>query len=689
MQVLFFSEKEEKRKKVNQQKAMLLQQIEERQAKKQREKSQRLQEEIEEEERIKREIEMLNARDQDEADMKNNKQKKFRNELDQQSEQQNQSHQNNRRNQDPPTPVSNQHQDIPPEFQELASSVGQQQQKKVNFDQFPSEYPTIPEGQDMFKASEFKGTNTQRLNEIQLKFQNEVGQLKSEISNKHNEIYTLVSQLKDAQEALKSKENTDSEVQKLRAELKNRETEERTQQAMLQQQLMDLMKGYQQQVSYFTKGNDDHPPTDFQRPGSNRMIGRNKTDSRSSELKNFEKMLFGGQGPTSNISKDPSSVMIDINNPSSKPYVKGSSGNNPQFDIDEYNKQRMLELSKSASLNAESKMVPFNAHNISTSGSKIPKYQNLEGTGELNTTNGSVGRRMNRELDEIERMNMDNAEEFPGSLRGTRMLEQIPEEDNESLRNTSNFEEMKTKQNENNNPNKSLDNSSTFRLNQTSLSDPKMKTDSMKIEKFDGFPEIPEYEGIQDRYMNMMKNKDPEQEEINNRYEDPLEGTTGTAKSIDFDELQKKLTQKTQVTPAQAQPEQQEQRKKWGDIKPKSKPKQKPVYEEDNLDTLQKEMEGIDQLLDQFTPQEAENTKYQSQGRSDNVPVYETEPDNFNKGKSNINADDMAYDRFRPSMDSIMETSNEYTMSKGNDLLSNSERKLIQDELGRHRRADN
>lgn len=61
------------------------------------------------------------------------------------------------------------------------------------------------------------------------------------------------------------------------------------------------------------------------------------------------------------------------------------------------------------------------------------------------------------------------------------------------------------------------------------------------------------------------------------------------------------------------------------------------------------------------------------------MPIYETEPDNFNKYAS----DSMDYrnQRYAPNMESILEQSNEYTQSKGHEFLSNSERKLIQEEL--------
>lgn len=197
-------EKEEKRKRINKQKEMLLQQIEEQKRQKDEAKRRRLQEEQEEEERIRREIETLNAREKNEAEEKKNKQKQFRQNLDEDTEKKNQNKRNNRPPPPPNKPEPNRRQnDIPPEFQELASTVERQQQKQVNFEQFPTNHPNIPKGDDMFKNTDFKGTNTQRLNEIQLKFQNEVGGLKSEINNKHHEIMSLVNQLKEAQDQLK------------------------------------------------------------------------------------------------------------------------------------------------------------------------------------------------------------------------------------------------------------------------------------------------------------------------------------------------------------------------------------------------------------------------------------------------------------------------------------------------------
>lgn len=61
------------------------------------------------------------------------------------------------------------------------------------------------------------------------------------------------------------------------------------------------------------------------------------------------------------------------------------------------------------------------------------------------------------------------------------------------------------------------------------------------------------------------------------------------------------------------------------------------------------------------------------------MPIYESSPDNFNKYAT----DSMNYrhQRYAPNMESILETSNEYTSTKGKDFLSMSERKLIQDEL--------
>lgn len=644
---------------------MLLQQIEEQKLKKEQEKQRRLQEELEEEERIKREIEAINAREMGENEDKRDKQKRYLQELDEERMERQDRKQKQR--------VSDK--EVPPEFQDLADEVEEQQQRKINFEQVPSGFPSIPEGKNMF-SNEFKGTNTQRLNEIQLKFQNEVIGLKSEISNKHHEILSLVTQLKDAQESLKNKESSEKELKHLREELKRREQEERSQQAMLQNQLIELMKGYQQQMSYLTKMNDQ--PTQFQRPGSNRNIGGNR-DTRSSELRNFERMLFSGNNQPSSYNDTPN-VMIDFNNPAPRPYVKSSNnvGGEPSSQV-------LVDLSKSSSLNAKSYMVPINEGSNSPN-KRPPRPQNYENISDLGGTNGSTNRRLNRELDEIERMNFLNANEFPGSLQGTRNLDQIDEDDNESLRNTSKFEEIKDthkkhiqkndqkkqfERDAQSNPSRSLENSSTYKLNQTSITDPKVQNGSMKIENFEGFPELPEYEGIQKEYMRL--GKDTELKTDKALYDDPLEASAGTAKSIDFDELQKKLTQTTDVSPyKQREPDKQE-RKKWSEVKPKS------IKKDNKLDRLQKEMEGIDKLIDEFTPKENYNNNIKS-----DLPVYESEPDNFNQFASE--SQEFRNERYKPNMESILEQSNEFTISKGNELLSRSERKLIQEEL---RRNDN
>ena len=191
--------------------------------------------------------------------------------------------------------------DLPEEFQDLANNVQQQQ--------LASNYASIPKGKEMFK-SEFKGTNTQRLNEIQLKFQKEISGLESQLKNVQNE--------------LRNKESSEQELARLKNEMKDRESQSNNQQAKLQEQLIELMKGYQQQITYLTKMRDQSGPQPFERPGSNRSIG-GKINTRSSELNNFEKMLF--TNPV-NSSKPPipkygdSNVIIDINNPSDKPFVK-------------------------------------------------------------------------------------------------------------------------------------------------------------------------------------------------------------------------------------------------------------------------------------------------------------------------------------------------------------------------------
>ena len=71
-----------------------------------------------------------------------------------------------------------------------------------------------------------QGTNTQKLQAVQLQFANEVGRLRMEISEKHNEVVSLVSQLKDAQEKLKSQDHTNDEVQKLKRQLAEKEAQE-------------------------------------------------------------------------------------------------------------------------------------------------------------------------------------------------------------------------------------------------------------------------------------------------------------------------------------------------------------------------------------------------------------------------------------------------------------------------------
>ena len=440
---------------------------------------------------------------------------------------------------------------------------------------------------------------------------------------------------------------------------------------MLQKQMMDLLKGYQDQIGVLSQLNSQQ--NNFQRPGSNRMIGKNKTDTRSSELKNFEKMLFSGN-QNNNQYPDPSNVMIDLNYPSSKPYVKVSS--NYEYNLD-----------ASSSLNAESKMVPLSAQKLENSYKKPPKYNQQESPPDLGGTNGSTNRRLNKELDEIEKLNMRNAEEFPGSLKGTRTLEQIPEEvEDDTLRNSSKFESM-NKSNENNNPNKSLKNASNFKLDGTLLSDPKLAKGSMKIEKFENFPELPEYEGIQSSYLNSLKENNST-EKFNALYEDTFEGTGGSVGTgkIDFDELQKKLSQKILSTPVKAAdqpPPAKPERKKWGkDTKP---------TRDDNLDQLQKEMEGIDKLLEQFDPDnknaqlnytpDENNDDY-----NDRLPVYETDPDIIkNQGFDTIKMKQIQY---KPKMDSILEATYEQTQSKGSDFLSASERKLIQEELRKGPRGE-
>ena len=348
-------------------------------------------------------------------------------------------------------------------------------------------------------------------------------------------------------------------------------------------------------------------------------------------------------------------------------------------NLDIFSKNNFINLNQSSSLNAESQMVPvINEKQPKAAPHKKPTDyipSSLNGTNELGGTNGSTNRRLNKELDEIEKMNLLNQQEFPGSLQGTGNIEdvQIPpitkeiaHEDNESLRNTSQFENFPPDVNENENPNKSLENSATYKLNNTSLSDPTMKNGSMKIDKFDGFPEIPEYEGIQKDYIATMKSRE-------SNPEDPLEGTAGTAKSIDFDELQQKLVEKTDVSPYKQREEaSQQERKKWGHpqaIQSNTK--------ESKLDSINKEMEGIDDLLQQFSPKED----------GTDIPVYESTPDNFNKYEDE--KENLYSEKYKPNMDSILEQSNEYTKSGDNDLLSKSERKLIMEQQQNEKRTDN
>ena len=391
-------------------------------------------------------------------------------------------------------------------------------------------------------------------------------------------------------------------------------------------------------------------------------------------------MLFSGN--QNNQYSDSSNVMIDFNNPSNKPYVKVSNN----YDYNNFEVNNNIKLDGSSSLNAESKMVPLSAQKLENSYKKPPKYSYQDSPPDLAGTNGSTNRRLNRELDEIEKLNMKNAEEFPGSLKGTRTLEQIPEEvENDTLRNSSRFEEL-NKSNENNNPNKSLQGSSNFKLDGTLLSDPKIAKGSMKIENFENFPQLPEYEGIQTDYLNSI-GANQSIEKFNALYEDTFEGTGGSVGTgkIDFDDLQKKLAEKIQSTPSKTQePEYQAkpERKKWGkDTKPQK---------DENLEQLQKEMEGIDKLLEQFDPnnQNASNNYDQEddgEDYNDRLPVYETDPDVIkNQGFDTIKLKQM---RYKPKMESILEATYENTQSKGSDFLSASERKLIQEELRKGPRA--
>ena len=116
---------------INKQKEMLLEQIEQQKRQKEQEKQRIRQEEIEEEERIKREIEIMNAREKGEIDEKRNRQQQYRKALDEEAELRNASRQNNRnRASKPPTPSRPQiNNDVPPEFRDLANQVEKEHQK--------------------------------------------------------------------------------------------------------------------------------------------------------------------------------------------------------------------------------------------------------------------------------------------------------------------------------------------------------------------------------------------------------------------------------------------------------------------------------------------------------------------------------------------------------------------------------
>lgn len=385
-------------------------------------------------------------------------------------------------------------------------------------------------------------------------------------------------------------------------------------------------------------------------------------------------MLFSA-APSAQYS-DAANVMVDLSNPASKPFVKVSAA----YEHAPSYAGQHVQLDKSASLSAESQLVPVAALKLDASRGKQPRAGHSEPTQDLGGTAGSVTRQLNRELDEIERLNAANAQEFPGSLRGSLKgtLDRIPEDDGDTLKASSKFEPVGGPT-ENRNPNASE--APQLKLDGTLISDPKLQKGSMKIEKFEGFPELPEYAGIQARYLAAAPPDDDE-------YADAFEGTggsLGTGKSIDFEELQKKLVQKTAASPYKPRADGQAakpERKKWG----------KDAKSQDtNLEQLQQEMEGIDKLLEQFGPktsddpdplQDDDNEDY-----NDRVPIYETEPDNFNK----YDSDTIRYkqQQYRPKLESIMEATYEQTQSKNSDFLSASERKLIQEELKRGRGNDN
>ncbi|CAI2372837.1 unnamed protein product [Moneuplotes crassus] len=659
-------EKQNKMDRVSKQKQMLLEQIEEQKRKKEEEKRRRQQEELEEEQRIKKEIEVLNMRERGEHETKKNKQKEFRDMLDQETEKRSKKEPNRdlegsrgtmgrKERNEMPRRVN----DVPPEFQDLAQNVEQK---------LTTNYSSIPKGKEMFNK-EFKGTNTQRLNEIQLKFQNEIAGLEG--------------QLKKVQDELRNKVKSEQELVQLKQEMKTRESQSNQQQSRLQEQLIELMKGYQQQITYLTKMRDQSGPQPFDRPGSNRSIG-GKANTRGQELNNYEKMLF------TNSSKPPvpnygsSNVVIDFNNPSDKPYVKPYENNNMSGgNLDPFSNQDFVDLDKSASLNAQSKMVPVSVEKKKPPRPEKKTYdytpKSLEGTNELGGTNGSTNRRLNKELDEIEKMNLMNQEEFPGSLRGTGnfddtqvnhppVSQEILPDDVESLRNTSNFEALPPQENEKDNLGNSFEGTGTMKVNSKELSDNSFKNGSSKLEKFEGFPELPEYEGIQKDYIATIKSRGSNQDNQND-FGDPLEGTAGTAgtgKSIDFDELQEKLAQKIGPSPNKPSEEPpRQERKRWG------KPKDLPIVPtEDRVPPVNNQTDGIDDLLEQFSNKESQHN---------DVPVYESEPDTLKR----YSDDHIAPEKYQPKMESILEQSNEFTKSGENDLLSKSERKLIEQELKR------
>ena len=126
-----------------------------------------------------------------------------------------------------------------------------------------------------------------------------------------------------------------------------------------------------------------------------------------------------------------------------------------------------------------------------------------------------------------------------------------------------------------------------------------------------------------------------------------------------------KLAEKTNVTPYKAsdpepEPQSKPERKKWGEPKLQKR-------------DIQSTLNDVDNMIDQL------NSNNDNYNNSNNIPVYETSPENLDQFES----DTLRYkhELYKPDLDSIMENSNEYTLSKGLDLLSQSEKKMMQEQL--------